>query len=132
MLFSPTYGVRVIVLARDMQVARSSLPEEVVVPMLHVGLRPLAYRTVEIDQLMDRRLAEQGSKLRTADLSRENQNALRTYHWPGNLAELRQIADGIAAHATHGSLRAAAKAMARAHQTLAGQFARVGLKLSSD
>jgi len=129
MLYSASYGVRAIVLAPTAEVARRALTEALVSQMLHVPLRPLAYRTVEIDQLVDRVFVErQAAHLRTADLTRANQAALRAYDWPGNLAELRQIADGIAAHTMLGGLRPAAKAVGRPWQTLQKHFARVGLE----
>jgi len=71
---------------------------------------------------------ERKATQRTADLTRTNQAALRAYDWPGNLAELRQIAAGIAAHTALGGLRPAGKALGRPHQTLQRHFARVGLE----
>src|SRR5262249_11747217 len=116
-----------IVIARTAEIARKALTEALVAQMRHVLLRPLAYRTVEIDQLLDRMLAERNASQRTADLTRANQAARRAYDWPRNLAELRQIADGIAAHAALGGLRPAAKLIGRPHQSLGNHFARVGL-----
>jgi transcriptional regulator with AAA-type ATPase domain len=129
MLLSANYGVRVIVLASTIEAARAALPGTDGVPMMRVPLRPLLYRTGEIDQLMDRRLAEKNATVRTADLCAEDQAALRAYPWPRNLAELREIAGDIAAYAAYGGLRGAAKALGCAHQTLAGRFGRVGLTL---
>jgi DNA-binding NtrC family response regulator len=119
--------VRVIALARTAEIARGALTEALVAQMRHVLLRPLAYRTVKIDQLLDRMLAERNATQRTADLTRTNRAALRAYDWPRNLAELRQIADGLAAHAATGGLRPAAKFLGRPHQSLGNHFARVGL-----
>lgn len=127
MLHSASYGVRAIVLAPTPEVARRAITEPVVSQMQHVPLRRLADRTGEIDQLLDRILAERQAAQRTADLTRANQAALRAYDWPGNLAELRQIAEGIAAHAALGGLRPAGKALGRPYQTLQKHFARVGL-----
>lgn len=127
MLWSTSYGVRVIALARTAEIARDALTEALVAQMRHVLLRPLAYRTVEIDQLLDRMLAERNATQRTADLSRTNRAALRGYDWPRNLAELRQIAEGLTAHAATGGLRPAAKLLGRPHQSLGNHFARVGL-----
>lgn len=127
MLWSTSYGVRVIALARTAEIARGALTEALVAQMRHVLLRPLAYRTVEIDQLLDRMLAERNATQRTADLSRTNRAALRGYDWPRNLAELRQIAEGLTAHAATGGLRPAAKLLGRPHQSLGNHFARVGL-----
>jgi transcriptional regulator of acetoin/glycerol metabolism len=127
MLYSASYGLRVIVLAPGTEVARRALTEQLVSQMQHVPLRNLAQRTAEIGHLLDRMLMERQATQRTADLTRENQEALRAYNWPGNLAELRQIAEGMAAHAALGGLRPAGKAQGRQYQTLQKHFARVGL-----
>jgi hypothetical protein len=126
-LWSADLGVRVIVLARTEKVARDALGEELVKGMRHVSLRQLAYRTVEIDQLLDSMLAEKQAPFRTADLTRENQAALRSHTWPMNLTELRQLADDLVAHATHGSLRTASKQAGRSHSALGRDFQRAGL-----
>lgn len=127
MLYSADYGVRVIILAPSAKVARRALTEDLVSQMHHVMLPPLADRRLEIDQLMDRMLADRRSTQRTADLTRVNQEALRAWGWPGNLVELRQIAEGIAAHTELGGLRPAGKAVGRPHQSLQRHFARIGL-----
>src|ERR1044071_1128679 len=127
MLWSTSFGVRVIVLARTEKIARDSLGEDLVGQMRHVHLRQLAYRTVEIDQLLDGMLAEKQAPFRTADLTRENQAALRTHSWPKNLAELRQLAGALVAHAASGNLRAAGEREGRSHSALGRDFQRVGL-----
>jgi FHA domain len=127
MLYSASYGLRVLVLAPDTEVARRALTEQLVSKMQHVPLRRLAQRTAEIGHLLDRMLMERQATQRTADLTRANQEALQTYDWSGNLAELRQIAEGMAAHAALGGLRPAGKALGRPYQTLQKHFARVGL-----
>lgn len=95
--------------------------------MQHVEVRPLGYRSGEIDKLLDRHFAEHAFHLRVADLTRANQDGLKTYHWPGNFDELREIANAIIAHTTLGSLRPAAESLGIPHQTLARRFKRVGL-----
>jgi hypothetical protein len=128
MLWSTSFGVRVIALARTDKIARDALGADLVGQMRHVPLRQLAYRTVEIDQLLDGVLAEHRSVLRTADLTRENQAALRAHDWPLNLTELRQLAADLAAHSVHGNLREAAKHSGRSHSALARDFQRAGLR----
>jgi hypothetical protein len=127
LLFDARFGVRLIALASSPDIARRALTDARVEPMQHVPVRPLAYRSGEIDKLLDRRFGEQAFRFRTADLTRANQEALKTYHWPGNFEELQQIAVAMIAHAALGGLRPAAEALGLSHQTLQRRFARVGL-----
>src|SRR4030095_14916792 len=107
-LYAPSYGVRVIVLAATEEDAEHALRKQQLHQSYHIGLRPLAFRSGEIDQLLDRMFAARdASHLRTADLLIENQEALRAYAWPKNLAQLHTVADAIVAHEAHGGLRAA-------------------------
>ena len=110
------------------KVARSVLGDELVKQMRHVSLLRLAYRTVEIDQLLDSVLAEKQATFRTADLTPENQAALRAHTWPKNLAELRQLADDLVAVATHGGLRGAGKDVGRSHSAIGRDLKRVGME----
>jgi FHA domain len=133
MLYSTTtYGVRVIVLARRAENVRRAIGEALAGMCQHIVLRPLAYRAAEIDQLLDRVFVErQAPHLRTADLTPENQEALRTYHWPENLAELRLIGHVMTAHETFGGWRPASEAVRRAKTTLQEHFERIGLALTN-
>lgn len=72
---------------------------------------------------------KRGFHLRTDDLTPVNQDAIERYHWPGNFAELREIADAITAHATLGGLRPAAASLRVSRQKLSRRLARAGLKL---
>ncbi len=128
-LYSPSYGVRVIVLADTEEDAEHALAKQQVRQSYHISLRPLAYRSEEIDQLLDRMFATRGAPhLRTADLRDENQEALRRCAWPKNLAQLHQVADAIVAHEAHGGLRAAGRALGLAPATIHGHLDRVGIK----
>jgi len=128
-LFDASFGARLIALASSPDIAQRALTDAKVGLMQHVPVRPLAYRDGEIHKLLDRQFAEHTFHLRTDDLTPANQDALKTYHWPGNFDELRGIADAIIAHATLGGLRPAAKSLGISHGTLARRFERVGLKL---
>jgi len=129
MLFNASFGVRLLALAESPNVARRALSDAWVELMQHVPVHPLAYRSGEIGQLLDRRFGECTFSLRAADLTPANQDALRTYHWPGNFDELREVADAIMAHATRGGLRPAAESLGISHQTLSRRLERVGLEL---
>jgi hypothetical protein len=128
-LYSPSYGVRVIVLAATEEDAEHAIPKQYFRQSYPISLRPLAYRSEEISQLLDRMFATRGAAhLRTADLLDENQEALRLCAWPKNLAQLHQVADAIVAHESHGGLRAAGRALGLAPSTMHGHLAGAGLK----
>jgi len=129
MLFDPSFSVRLIVVAPSLKVARRALSEPLVGLMQHVPVRPLADRIGDIDKVLDRMFEErQAPQLRVADLSISNLEALQKYRWPGNLVELRRLADAIVEHTRLGSLRPAARALGLTHQTLQRRFSRVGMK----
>jgi FHA domain len=128
-LFDASLGVRLIALASSPDIARCALTDAKVGLMQHVPVRPLAYRNGEIHKLLDRQFAERAFHLRTDELTTVNQDALKTYHWPGNFDELREIVDAIIAHATLGGLRPAAKSLGISHHKLARRFEHVGLRI---
>jgi DNA-binding NtrC family response regulator len=97
--------------------------------MQHVPVRPLAYRSGEVEKLLDRQFGERSFSLRVAEMKPANHGALKAYHWPNNFDELREVADAIMAHATLGGLRPAAQSLGISHQTLQRRFVRVGLEL---
>ncbi len=130
MVCTPTYHVRVIVLAPDVDTARELMPQDTVDQMQHIWVRPLAVRSDEIDRLLDGLFEKLQSPLRTADLTAENRAALRAHDWPKNFAELRQVAEGIVAHVTLGGLRPAAKSLGLGGKSaLQHVFDRVGLTI---
>jgi hypothetical protein len=129
-LYSTTYGVRVIAIAANEEDAEHALPKQPLHQSYHIGLRPLAYRSGEIDQLLDRLFAARGAPhLRVADLLESNQDALRAYSWPTNLAQLYKLADAIVAFESEGGTRAASRALGLAVSTVHEQLARVGLEV---
>jgi DNA-binding NtrC family response regulator len=128
-LFDARLGVRFIAIASSPNIARRVLTGAKVGLMQHVPVRPLADRRNEIRKLLDRQFAKRGSCRRVNDLTPENQDALKTYAWPGNFAELREVVDGIIAHAKLGGLRPAAESLGISHQKLDRRFRRVGLKI---
>jgi len=128
-LFDASRGVRLLALAASPGIARRALTDAHVELMQHVPVCALAYRKGEIHQLMDHQFTERAFHLRVDDLTPVNQDALKTYHWPGNFEELREIAGAIIAHAMLGGLRPAAESLGISHLKLARRLARVGLEL---
>jgi hypothetical protein len=108
MLFSPSFQVRVIVLARLFDVARKALGIQQLQAMQHVALRPLALRSEAIPRLLDRMFEERESPLRFSALTQDNQRALRVHDWPENFISLRHAADCLAAIEHYDSIPKAA------------------------
>jgi len=129
-LYDASYGVRVVALARNEEEAERSLPKQIFWQSYRISLRPLAQRDGEIEQLLDRMFARgDAAHLRTADLLEENQEALRQYDWPRNLAQLKEVAEAIIALETHKGLRSASRAIGMATSTIRDRLERPGIKL---
>lgn len=105
MLFSPSFQIRVVVIAPTLTKAIHVLGDAHVRPMRPIELRPLMMRTGIIPRLLDRMFIERGSELRFSDINSENQGALLSYSWPDNFTDLRIAADRLVAIARGGSLR---------------------------
>lgn len=129
MLLSPSFHVRLIVIAPAATVAAEMLGIDALGPMQHVWLRPLASRTGEILDLLDHVFAEHDAALRVSELTRENRAALQSYAWPENMTELRQAADRLEALVRERALRRAADALQMSKSTLHHWFERLGLSL---
>ena len=130
MLFKTRHQVRVIVLARSIDVADKALGRQYGGQLQEVPLRPLASRPEAIDRLFDRMLEERNSPLRMSYLTPENQEAVRGYHWPENFASLRQAAARLTAIYRLGSINKAAQLFHIAPATLNYWYAHT-LKLST-
>lgn len=129
MVFSPSFNIRVIVIAPSASKAEDVLGAPNIRPMRNVFVRPLALRAEAIPRLLDRLLAERGTILRVADLTPANQSALQTYAWPGNLSDLQIAADRLIAIARDGSLLKASKSLGVSNSTLHYWFSQVGMSL---
>jgi hypothetical protein len=116
-LFSASYRIRVLVCAPSMARVLAVLgPDHSL--MRRVDLRPLAYRTEQIERLLDRELEARGSMLRVAQLTGKNRDALRSCEWRGNFEDLRVAAERVDALARAGSVRGAASALGVPYSTL--------------
>ena len=74
----------------------ASFPPAVVGGAQEVAIPPLRERKDEFPQMLDYWLVSNGSRLRFAALTDQAQQKLRSYHWRGNLQELRVAADHLA------------------------------------
>lgn len=129
MVFSPSFHIRVIVIAPSASKAEDVLGAPNVRSMRTVFVPPLALRSEAIPRLLDRLLADRGVILRVGDLTPENQTALQTYAWPANLADLQVAADRLIAIARDGSLLRASKSLGVSNSTLHYWFSQVGMSL---
>lgn len=132
MILSPSYLIRVIVIAPTTNLARKALASENVDQMQHVWIRPLSARLGEVPEILDGMLAERGAPFRLADLSRVNRDALCANEWRDNLDGLRVAADRLTAIARATDAkdwreRAATAGVARS--TLHDWFMGLGLEL---
>jgi hypothetical protein len=126
-LYSPSYGIRVIAIAPTVKDAKRALPAQQFGQSYHIQLQHLAHRNDMIPHILDRRFsASARADLRTADLLEENQEALRTHDWPGNLDQLHVIADILIAHEVHGGVRPASRALDLAPSSIVDRLAKVG------
>jgi len=128
MIYSPSYHVRVIVLAATVDIARAALGQSHVDQMQHVWVRPLSQRSEDIERLLDRLLAERQAPIRTANFSADNRAGLRGPHdWSKNLEDLRQIADAIVAYEIHKGQRGAANELGMSRTAFQRLFESVGM-----
>jgi len=127
-VFAPRRDARIVLRATKANHARSVLDtyaDRVSVVRL-APLAPLATRPTEIERLLAAMWRDLGTTARVDALGSRALRALASYRWPGNLTELRAHAPRILAYHQRGGLRAAARALGIAHQTLAQHFNRIG------
>jgi hypothetical protein len=117
-VFSSRYRVRVIALARSIDIANEALGRPSVRQMQHIWLPPVASRSGAIDRLLDQAFVERNSSLRMLELTPGNQAALRAHRWPDNFASLREAADRLTAITGLGSIHKAAHALGIPPSTL--------------
>lgn len=107
-LVSPDANVRVILCARSLKEAIDRTTETLASGAYRVEIPALRSRAGEIVPLLEHWFVDRQSRLRFSDLTDDNQAALRTYHWPENLEELRKAADLLIELAPYTSERQAA------------------------
>ncbi|TMQ09178.1 MAG: sigma-54-dependent Fis family transcriptional regulator [Deltaproteobacteria bacterium] len=95
MLFSPSYHVRVIVIAPSLAVSRRVLPAQNVDQMQHVWIRPIAARARELPAIFDRLLSEGDAPIRLANLTEANRARLLSHAWRGNWEDVRMAANRL-------------------------------------
>jgi hypothetical protein len=116
-VFSRKHQVRVIALARSIDVASRALGPNSIGQMQHIWIPPVASRPEAVDRLLDRMFAERKSPLRVSQMTPQNQNALRANGWPDNFASLAEAANRLRLIAA-GSTNKAAQELGIAPATL--------------
>jgi hypothetical protein len=129
-LFSLRHRLRLVVLARSVDVADNALGKNYARTLAHISLRPLLLREDVVPRLLDRAFAAQRSSLRCVSLTLDNVEALRAYTWPKNFGSLREVAKRLTAISISGTVNAAAPTLNMRRNTLHYWFKRV-MKLSS-
>ena len=126
-LFSPTYQIRLVILAPTTSKAAAVWGAQNIATMAVLALRPLSFRLMAVPRLLDRLWIERGSKLRFYELTEANQAALQTYEWPENFVDLRLVADWLDVVATTPSNRKAAERLGVASTSFHNWLLRLGL-----
>jgi hypothetical protein len=117
-MLSPSYQIRVIVIARTPNQARRALGHQHWRPLMHIALCPMSLRRAAIFRLLDQWLAARNSVLRVNDLTPRNQRALLMNPWRENLQALREAAVRLDAIVVAGlSRKKAALSLGIARQT---------------
>ena len=124
-MFTPRRDARVVLRATKANHARAVL-DTYADRVSVVRLAPLATRPTEIARLLGAMWRDLGTAVRVEARGPRALRGLAAYRWPGNLTELRSHAPRLLAYHQRGGLRAAARALGVAHQTLSQHFNRIG------
>jgi hypothetical protein len=108
-LMSVRHDVRFVICAQTGGKVAASLPLSLYTQARRFDLVALRSRSKEIPELFDLHISDAHSPLEFAMLTDENQKALLSYGWPGNLEELRDSARNIVLLAGHRSEREAVR-----------------------
>jgi transcriptional regulator of acetoin/glycerol metabolism len=127
-LFGPTYHIRPIIAATSYEQARELLGDERAQHLRTIGIPPLADRRADVPRLFDILFVRQGSRRTIAELGAARVAALMQYDWPRNFDDVRRHAPRLLALIEHGSVRAAARALNVAPQSLLEALGRIGLR----
>jgi transcriptional regulator of acetoin/glycerol metabolism len=111
MVLSSDLHVRLVVLARSLQVASRSVDLDTLTRMDMVEIRPLQERQGDIGKLMDEQFRKSDMALTMKDLTIGNQRALQAHDWAQNLDEIRRAARNVLAIVRAGSIRRAAQSL---------------------
>lgn len=127
-LFSTSYRIRVLVVASVRRATEVLGPEHS--RMRRIDLRPVAFRSAQLERLLDRQFELNGSAVRCAKLSERNRKALVAHDWPHNLDDVRLAAGRLRVIAAEPSLRKAAATLEVDRSTLQHWFTNtMGLSL---
>lgn len=126
-VFAPRRDSRLVLRSTKLARARSVL--DTYADRVHtVTLAPLASRPDEIVRILASLWrGELQTSARVDALGPRALRGLAAYRWPGQIDELRAHAPRLLAYHQRGGLRAAARALGIAHQTLGQHLARIGV-----
>jgi hypothetical protein len=129
LVLSGAHHVRLAVLAPSLEIAARSVTLGAMTRMHRVEIQPLGTRPGDVPMLIDHLFLENRLSLRLADLTQNNQAALRHYEWPENLDEIRETVAWVAGIVREGSIRKAAPVLNVPRSTLQYWFERLHLRL---
>ncbi len=128
-LFDKRRGLRPIIAAPDAEAIARRFGTDRVCGMDAIPIPPLCARGCDVPRILDRVFQVEHQATRSVEaLGARNVAAIARYTWPGNFADVRFYAPLLLAVIDHGlSVRAAARAIGRAHTTLLHHLRTLGI-----
>ncbi len=108
---APETNIRIISSVASLSQATQALGIELVSRSYQIAITPLRERPGDLLPLLERWFIDRRTPFRVSYLTDANRAALCVYRWPGNLEELRFVADRLVQLAPYDSIRAAAPAI---------------------
>lgn len=122
-LFNPDYGVRPVFGTTEPDRLRTDLGPALAARLREVYIPAVSTRPKDVPHLFNALFIEAGSTRRLEELPRDRLDAVCTFDWPENLADIRRNASRVLAHLSHKSNAEAARALGvrppSLHQALA-------------
>ena len=128
LVMDPDALIRLVVVAPSLEAAQT-MRLHALTRMTQILVRPLRERRNDVGRLFDNLFFEKRLTERFANLTLENQAALRDYAWPRNLDELHETAAWMSTIIREGSVRKAAVVLEVPRTTFQYWLERVNLSL---
>ena len=129
-LFGPTYRIRPIIAAPEIDLAGVRLGRERLPRLRVIGIPSLSHRAAEVPRLFDILFRRAGSKHSVADLGTASVAGLCARDWPNNLHDIELAAPRLLALLDHGkNVTAAAESLGMSRQALSKWIARLRVSL---
>lgn len=126
---NPEANIRLIASVATLAGATDALGMELLSRMFQIAITPLRERPGDLLPLLERWFIDRRTSFRVTYLTEANRSALRAYRWPGNLEELRSVADRLVPLVPFDSIRQAAPALDIPRTSLQRWLDNLGLTL---